>query len=45
MAGLRSWLAEWPVWFLALALVANGVAHPVLSLRRAAAGPESGSSR
>lgn len=27
-------LAEWPVWFLALALVANGVAHPVLSLGR-----------
>lgn len=29
----RGWrIAEWPVWFLALALVANGVAHPLLAL-------------
>ncbi len=25
--------AEWPLWFLALALAVNGVAHPVLALR------------
>jgi hypothetical protein len=24
--------AEWPLWFLALALTLNGVAHPILSL-------------
>lgn len=28
--------AEWPLWFLALALVANGVAHPALALARGA---------
>lgn len=27
-------VAEWPLWFLALALVANGVAHPLLALAR-----------
>lgn len=26
-------LAEWPVWFLALAEVVNGVAHPALAVR------------
>jgi len=26
-------VAEWPLWFLALALALNGVAHPVLALR------------
>ena len=25
-------LAQWPLWFLALALVLNGIAHPVLAL-------------
>jgi hypothetical protein len=25
--------AEWPLWFLALALALNGIAHPVLALR------------
>lgn len=29
----RRW-AEWPVWFLAVALVANAVAHPLLALAR-----------
>jgi hypothetical protein len=28
--------AEWPLWFLALALVVNGVAHPVLAVRAGA---------
>jgi hypothetical protein len=29
----RGWrIAPWPIWFLALAMVANGVAHPLLSL-------------
>ncbi|MGD2069686.1 MAG: HXXEE domain-containing protein [Gemmatimonadota bacterium] len=27
----RRW-AEWPIWFLAVALVANAVAHPLLAL-------------
>jgi hypothetical protein len=31
----RGWrLAEWPLWFLGLALLANGVAHPLLSVLR-----------
>jgi hypothetical protein len=31
----RGWrIAEWPIWFLALALIANGLAHPLLSLAR-----------
>ena len=36
LAGVRrGWRpAEWPIWFLACALVANGVAHPLLSLAR-----------
>lgn len=25
--------AEWPLWFLALALVVNGIAHPALAIR------------
>ncbi len=33
----RGWrIAEWPIWFLAFAEVANGVAHPLLSLARGA---------
>lgn len=27
-------IAEWPLWFLALALVGNGLAHPLLALAR-----------
>ncbi len=29
---IRSWLALFPLWFLAIASAANGVAHPALAL-------------